>query len=154
MEKQPKLTYKKKNASFYFENLDFLRSSHTANSHASASPSIDSHHGFDLSERSVLTDTGMLHGERRQRRGPQNRPSIDPASAEYEAAAGRQMPANQCWPTISCSQSIHPASLPGSNDFQAFVWRRKCRAEMWERDAGSVKPRDERIKLVVRISRF
>lgn len=114
------------------------------------SPSIDSHHGFDLSERSVLTDTGMLRGERRQRRSVHR--SIDPASPEYEAATGqagmKQTPANQCRPRLSCSQSIRPASLPASNDFQVFVcrrWkrkRRKCHVEKRERD--------ERLKLAKR----
>lgn len=67
----------------HFESVDFFALTPAA-MQASA-PSTDFHHGFDLSERSGLTE------QRRAR----ERPSIDPASPEKQRRGG-QHEANVC----------------------------------------------------------
>lgn len=70
MEKKPKMTYKMSKMSGFNLKASILYALPIPLTNVLAtSPSIDSHHGFDLSERSGLTNTGMLRGERRQRRG-------------------------------------------------------------------------------------
>lgn len=77
---------------FYFERVDSLCFSHTANDQAHLLiPIIAS----TFQSAQGPTGTGMLRGECCQRRGAQDRPGIDLASPEYEAATGRHE-ANVC----------------------------------------------------------